>query len=61
MFDIAPQFGALIVFAEHRFYGKSLPTDPDKSFQSPYIGLLTIEQALADYATLLDYLKVRDP
>ncbi|XP_055354093.1 dipeptidyl peptidase 2-like [Paramacrobiotus metropolitanus] len=54
MFDIAPQFEALIVFAEHRFYGKSLPAGPSKSFQNPYIGLLTVEQALADYAVLMD-------
>lgn len=58
LFDIAPQFGALIIFAEHRFYGQSLPAGPIKSFRKPYLGLLTIEQALADYAVLLDTLKV---
>ena len=58
LFDIAPQFGALIIFAEHRFYGQSLPAGLIKSFKKPYLGLLTIEQALADYAVLLDTLKV---
>ncbi|XP_041369046.1 dipeptidyl peptidase 2-like [Gigantopelta aegis] len=56
--DIAPQFGALVLFAEHRFYGKSLPAGGD-SFKAPYIGLLTIEQALADFAVLLTRLKTQ--
>ncbi|OQV22401.1 Dipeptidyl peptidase 2 [Hypsibius exemplaris] len=57
IFDIAPKFNALIIFAEHRFYGQSLPAGPVKSFQSPYLGLLTIEQALADFAVLLSSVK----
>lgn len=56
VFDIAPEFNALVVFAEHRFYGKSLPFG-NKSFSHPYVGLLSIEQALGDYAVLLSTLK----
>ena len=48
----------MVIFAEHRYYGQSLPygnksVSPDPAFN----GYLTSEQALADYAYLLFYLK----
>jgi lysosomal Pro-X carboxypeptidase len=47
----------LVVFAEHRYYGESLPYG-NKSFADPrHLGYLTSQQALADYVDLIEYLK----
>ncbi|TGZ71622.1 hypothetical protein CRM22_002534 [Opisthorchis felineus] len=57
MWDIAEELKAAVLFAEHRFYGSSLPFVND-SFKDPqHFGYLTAEQALADYASLIQYLK----
>lgn len=41
------------MFAEHRYYGQSMPFG-NKSFSEPkYSGYLSSQQALADYADLL--------
>ncbi|GJQ72873.1 hypothetical protein Trydic_g1521 [Trypoxylus dichotomus] len=53
MWEIAPLFNAYIVFAEHRYYGDSLPYG-DKTFADPvHLGYLTSSQALADYVLLI--------
>ncbi|CAI9097663.1 OLC1v1034132C3 [Oldenlandia corymbosa var. corymbosa] len=60
MFEQAPHFKALLVFIEHRFYGKSIPFGGDKKVayaNSSTLGYLTSTQALADYATLIIDLK----
>jgi lysosomal Pro-X carboxypeptidase len=51
MWENAENFGALLIFAEHRYYGKSIP--------SKELRFLTHEQALADYATLVHHIKKR--
>ncbi|CAF2478007.1 unnamed protein product [Rotaria sp. Silwood2] len=57
MWDIAPIFNAMVVFAEHRYYGASLPYG-NASYSNPeYTQYLTSGQALADYAYLLDYIR----
>lgn len=57
MWDIAGDFGALLIFAEHRYYGESFPSG-NKSFGDPkYAGYLNSYQALADYVKLIEYLK----
>lgn len=57
MWEIAPEFGASLIFAEHRYYGKSLPYG-NKSYTDPqHVGYLTSQQALADYVDLIQYLR----
>lgn len=58
MFDIAPEFSALIVFAEHRYYGQSLPFGRD-SYQGNNTQYLSSLQALADFAALINSLKAQ--
>lgn len=56
MFEQAPNFNALLVFIEHRFYGKSIPFGGKKKVayaNSSTLGYLSSAQALADYATLI--------
>jgi lysosomal Pro-X carboxypeptidase len=55
MWEHADALGAGLVFAEHRFFGRSLPFPPDEI--SRRLGLLSSEQALADYARLLRALR----
>ncbi len=58
MWESAPEAGALLVFAEHRYYGKSAPL-ADEAQLRHNMGYLTSEQALADYAALIFSLKQR--
>ena len=57
MWENAPNLNALIVFAEHRYYGKSQVTkeeNPPKNLQ-----YLSAEQAIMDYVYLIDHLKTQ--
>lgn len=61
MWENAQQLHAMLVFAEHRFYGQSMPYKIDPTKMSPNetntLGYLGSEQALADYARLIYELK----
>ncbi|KAG0484064.1 hypothetical protein HPP92_012148 [Vanilla planifolia] len=56
----APNFKALLLFAEHRYYGESYPFGSKEVAysNSSTLKYLSSEQALADYAQLLRDLKV---
>lgn len=56
LWETARDFEALIVFAEHRYYGKSLPFG-NQSLTPEKVGHLTSSQALADYVLLISYLQ----
>ncbi|VDK78527.1 unnamed protein product [Litomosoides sigmodontis] len=57
MWDLAPEFNAAVVFAEHRFYGKSQPFGNESYKTVRNLGYLSSEQALADFALLVRHLK----
>ncbi|RLN65453.1 hypothetical protein BBJ29_001154 [Phytophthora kernoviae] len=54
MWENAAAFGALIVFAEHRYFGKSVPFGLDVL---DHMEFLSTQQTLVDYAVLIETLK----
>jgi lysosomal Pro-X carboxypeptidase len=54
MWTLAEQMQALIIFAEHRYFGESIPTLQGKE---NCIAYLTSEEALADYAMLTNWIR----
>ncbi|KAF8034270.1 hypothetical protein BT93_C0538 [Corymbia citriodora subsp. variegata] len=59
VWEIAPSFGAMVVFPEHRYYGESLPfgSREEAYKNAATLSYLTAEQALADFSVLITNLK----
>lgn len=57
MWDLAVEYKAAVVFAEHRFYGKTQPFGNQSFTDVKNLGYLTSEQALADFADVITHLK----
>ena len=55
MWETGASLNALLVWAEHRYEGDSVP---DTALVRDCMSFATIEQALADYATIIDALRV---
>ena len=56
MNEFAEEENAFIVYAEHRYYGQSLPYG-NNSFTPENMAYLSVENALADFAQLIVELK----
>jgi len=61
MWETAEACRALLVFAEHRYYGQSKPRFADGAPLLSHMGYLSSEQALADNAALLFQLRQEAP
>jgi len=57
--SLAKEYGALVVFGEHRYFGQSYPFDEDEAFNEDNIVHLTLENVFGDYIDLLDFIKTK--
>ncbi|KAI7839243.1 hypothetical protein COHA_006941 [Chlorella ohadii] len=54
LWELARDLGSLLVFAEHRYYGKSIPVNGSDAAAMQY---LTVDAALTDYVRLIQRIK----
>ncbi|ALC38629.1 CG2493 [Drosophila busckii] len=59
VWELAAKEHAVVVFAEHRYYGKSLPygSDTFNTSKPEHLAYFTVEQTLEDYAMLITFLR----
>ena len=56
---LAEKFGAMTIWGEHRYFGKSMPFGDD-SFKRDNLAYLTVEQAMNDYVDLIKEIKTAE-
>ncbi|XP_044297925.1 lysosomal Pro-X carboxypeptidase isoform X2 [Varanus komodoensis] len=61
MWNAAEELDAILIFAEHRYYGESLPFGNKSFTDAKHLNYLSSEQALADFAVLIQHLKSTIP
>jgi lysosomal Pro-X carboxypeptidase len=54
---LAEEFGGLVVFAEHRYFGESFPFSKEEAFLPDNVRYLTVEQVMMDYVDLVKHIK----
>jgi lysosomal Pro-X carboxypeptidase len=57
MWEISKEFRAMVVFAEHRYYGDSMPYGNDSFNDKKKLGYLTSQQAIADFVDVINHLR----
>jgi pimeloyl-ACP methyl ester carboxylesterase len=58
--DLAYSRHGIALTMEHRFWGDSIPFGANQSsFRGQHVGLLTVEQCMADYAALIEHVRAQ--
>lgn len=52
MWDLAPSLNAMVIFAEHRYYGKTMPFGDDSFKSLQNLGYLTSTQVIGCFGLL---------
>ena len=56
---LAEQFGGLVVFGEHRYFGESYPFDKKDAFNAGNNTYLTVENVMMDYVELIKMIRAK--
>jgi len=54
---LAKKWGGLVVFGEHRYFGKSFPFAESEAYKSPNNKYLTVDNTMLDYVGLIKMVK----